>query len=190
MRAWFPPMPSQDGAPSVVVISAKNNGGRPHRQKRVSGYNTIISKASIICPGYLIDSCSSKKRRPGAETKSKARSGAPNVKKLLLFFLLLAHGLRAQERQTDPTWLHRYVPDLSETKAGLTSPTCHYRAIFGEGDKENRSPPKRNSLRRSLLGSAWQLPDRTLRPPGRDLFRRRRGGHAALPRSGSSVAQA
>jgi len=61
------------------------------------------------------------------------------VKKLLLFFLLLAHGLRSQERQTDPTWLHRYVPDLSETKAGLTSPTCHYRAIFGEGDKENRS---------------------------------------------------
>ena len=61
------------------------------------------------------------------------------MKKLLLFFLLLAHGLRAQKRQTDPTWLHRYVPDLSETKAGLTSPTCHYRAIFGDGDKENRS---------------------------------------------------
>jgi mannose-6-phosphate isomerase-like protein (cupin superfamily) len=73
----------------------------------------------------------------GNEIQSK--SGAPNVKKLLLFFLLLAHGLRSQERQTDPTWLHRYVPDLSETKAGLTSPTCHYRAIFGEGDKENRS---------------------------------------------------
>jgi mannose-6-phosphate isomerase-like protein (cupin superfamily) len=72
----------------------------------------------------------------GNEIQSK--SGALNVKKLLLFFLLLAHGLRAQERQTDPTWLHRYVPDLSETKAGLTSPTCHYRAIFGEGDKENR----------------------------------------------------
>ena len=61
------------------------------------------------------------------------------MKKLLLFFLLLAHGLRAQERQTDPTWLHRYVPDVSETKAVLTSQTCHYRAIFGEGDKENRS---------------------------------------------------
>jgi mannose-6-phosphate isomerase-like protein (cupin superfamily) len=61
------------------------------------------------------------------------------VKKLLLFSLLLAHGLRAQDRQTDPTWLHRYVPKLSEAKAGLTSPTCHYRAVFGEGDKENRS---------------------------------------------------
>ena len=61
------------------------------------------------------------------------------MRKLLLFFLLLALGLRAQERHTDPTWLHRYVPDVSETKALLGSPTCHYRAIFGEGDKDNRS---------------------------------------------------
>jgi mannose-6-phosphate isomerase-like protein (cupin superfamily) len=61
------------------------------------------------------------------------------VKKLLLFSLLLAPGLCAQDRQIDPTWLHRYVPELSETKAGLTSPTCHYRAVVGEGDKQNRS---------------------------------------------------
>ncbi len=61
------------------------------------------------------------------------------MKRLLLVLLLLIPVLRAQERPTDPTWLHRYLPDLSETKADLTSPTCHYRAIFGEGDKENRS---------------------------------------------------
>ena len=73
------------------------------------------------------------------EKKSVAKSGAPNVKRILLLLLLLAPGLRAQERQTDPTWLRRYVPELSETKVGLTSPTCHYRAIFGEGDKDNRS---------------------------------------------------
>jgi hypothetical protein len=78
-------------------------------------------------------------REDPAGNEIQKQLGAPNVKKLLLFFLLLAHGLRAQERQTDPTWVHRYVPDLAETKAGLTSPTCHYRAIFGEGDKENRS---------------------------------------------------
>jgi mannose-6-phosphate isomerase-like protein (cupin superfamily) len=53
--------------------------------------------------------------------------------------LLLAHGLRAQDRPLDPTWLHRFVPELAETKADLTSDTCHYRAIFGEGDKDNRS---------------------------------------------------
>lgn len=39
----------------------------------------------------------------------------------------------------DPTWLHRYVPDLTETKSDLSSETCHYRAIFGEGDKDRRS---------------------------------------------------
>lgn len=61
------------------------------------------------------------------------------MKQSLLFLLLLVPGLRAQERETDPTWLHRYVPNLSETNADLASPTCHYRAIFGEGDKENRS---------------------------------------------------
>ena len=61
------------------------------------------------------------------------------MKKFLLFLLLSSLGLRAQERQTDPTWLHRYVPNVSETKADLTSPTCHYKAIFGEGDKDNRS---------------------------------------------------
>jgi mannose-6-phosphate isomerase-like protein (cupin superfamily) len=53
--------------------------------------------------------------------------------------LLLAPGLRAQDRPVDPTWLHRYVPDLAEAKSDLTSETCHYRPIFGEGDKDNRS---------------------------------------------------
>jgi mannose-6-phosphate isomerase-like protein (cupin superfamily) len=58
---------------------------------------------------------------------------------VLLFSMWLAPSLRSQERPTDPTWLHRYVPDLAETKDDLSSPTCHYRAIFGEGDKDSRS---------------------------------------------------
>jgi mannose-6-phosphate isomerase-like protein (cupin superfamily) len=61
------------------------------------------------------------------------------LKKLLLSALLLAHGLRAQDRAVDPTWLHRYVPQLAEAKGDLTSQTCHYRPIFGDGDKESRS---------------------------------------------------
>jgi len=61
------------------------------------------------------------------------------VNKPLLFLLIVVHGLQAQEHPVDPTWLHRYVPDLAETKADLSSATCHYRAIFGEGDKDNRS---------------------------------------------------
>ena len=61
------------------------------------------------------------------------------IKKLLLLLLVLAPMLPAQEHPVDPTWLHRYVPDLAETKADLSSPTCHYRPMFGEGDKDNRS---------------------------------------------------
>ncbi len=72
-----------------------------------------------------------------AGTISIAGSGA--LKKFLLFPLLLTPFLRAQDRPIDPTWLHRYVPDLVETKATLGSPTCHYRPMFGEGDKDNRS---------------------------------------------------
>lgn len=75
------------------------------------------------------------RRRAG--TKSIVESGG--LKKLLLFSFLLAHCLRAQDRPIDPTWLHRYVPDLVEAKAELTSPSCHYRPMFGESDKDNRS---------------------------------------------------
>ena len=58
--------------------------------------------------------------------------------KILLLLLLIPCELPAQERQVDPTWLHRYVPRLSETRTDLTSASCHYKAIFGEGDSENR----------------------------------------------------
>ncbi len=76
-----------------------------------------------------------------AGTRSAVRSGA--LKKLLLFSLLVplvfTLGLQAQEHPVDPTWLHRYVPELAEAKSDLASKTCHYRPIFGEGDKDNRS---------------------------------------------------
>jgi mannose-6-phosphate isomerase-like protein (cupin superfamily) len=42
----------------------------------------------------------------------------------------------AQERKVDPTWLHRYVPDLREKPADMTAAGCHYVPIFGEGDSE------------------------------------------------------
>jgi mannose-6-phosphate isomerase-like protein (cupin superfamily) len=61
------------------------------------------------------------------------------VKKLLLFLLIMVPRVGAQAHPVDPTWLHRYVPELTETKVDLSTATCHYRAIFGEGDKDNRS---------------------------------------------------
>ena len=55
-----------------------------------------------------------------------------------LLALLIASGLLAQDRKVDPTWLHRYVPQLRETPADFTSGNCHYQAIFGDGDAENK----------------------------------------------------
>ena len=51
---------------------------------------------------------------------------------------LLAGLLFSAERTVDPSWLHRFVPDLKEQPAGVTTPTCHYKAIFGAGDSEAR----------------------------------------------------
>jgi len=60
------------------------------------------------------------------------------VKQLLLLALLAAPVLMAQDRAVDPTWLHRYVPDLRETKNDFSSATCHYKPIFGEGDSDSQ----------------------------------------------------
>lgn len=65
-----------------------------------------------------------------------------NWKSLLVALLVSSScAVGAQERKVDPTWLHRYVPSLADTAVDLSSPTCHYKGIFGEGDAESPSPP-------------------------------------------------
>ena len=59
-------------------------------------------------------------------------------KTLLFLLLLMSANLPAQERTVDATWLHRFLPQLNETKADLSSATCHYKPIFGAGDTDNR----------------------------------------------------
>jgi mannose-6-phosphate isomerase-like protein (cupin superfamily) len=56
-----------------------------------------------------------------------------------LLLILIATNLPAQERSVDPTWLHRFVPDLPEVKIDLSTSTCRYTPIFGEGDAQNRA---------------------------------------------------
>jgi len=56
-----------------------------------------------------------------------------------LIVLLMSSAGLAQDRKVDPTWLHRYVPDITETRAAFSSESCHYKAIFGEGDRDGRS---------------------------------------------------
>jgi mannose-6-phosphate isomerase-like protein (cupin superfamily) len=57
--------------------------------------------------------------------------------KSLLLSLLIASGLLAQERRVDPTWLHRYAPNVTETAGDPASATCHYKPLFGQGDAQN-----------------------------------------------------
>jgi mannose-6-phosphate isomerase-like protein (cupin superfamily) len=56
--------------------------------------------------------------------------------------LLLASALRlvAAERTVDPTFLHRYLPDVREQKSEVTTATCHYKPAFGVGDAQARVP--------------------------------------------------
>jgi mannose-6-phosphate isomerase-like protein (cupin superfamily) len=57
---------------------------------------------------------------------------------ILPLLFLMVPVLRGQNRQVDPTWLHRYVPQTKYAQVDLTSPSCHYAALFGEGDGANR----------------------------------------------------
>src|SRR5437764_13997035 len=57
-------------------------------------------------------------------------------------FLIVAFGVRylsvanAGERRVDPTFLHRNLANIVEKKSDLSTDTCHYKPIFGEGDSD------------------------------------------------------
>jgi len=55
---------------------------------------------------------------------------------VLLLLLLAVCSLAAQERTVDPTFLHRFVPVLGEKTSDLSTASCHYRPIFGDGDAD------------------------------------------------------
>jgi mannose-6-phosphate isomerase-like protein (cupin superfamily) len=59
--------------------------------------------------------------------------------KYALLVLLGTSSLFAQERQVDPTWLHRSTNSLNITNASIASGACSYKPIFGEGDRDARS---------------------------------------------------
>ena len=53
-----------------------------------------------------------------------------------IWLLVWVFGLGAAERQVDPTFLHRVLASASEKKSDLTTATCHYKPLFGEGDSQ------------------------------------------------------
>src|SRR5215469_9337686 len=63
---------------------------------------------------------------------------APEMSRTLIFLLTMLANLWAQDRTVDPTWLHRYLPELNETHAGLSSATCHYKPVFGADENEHQ----------------------------------------------------
>jgi mannose-6-phosphate isomerase-like protein (cupin superfamily) len=62
------------------------------------------------------------------------------MRKLILLLSAIGPALLAQERKVEPTWLHRDVSALHEYHTDLTNGSCHYTAIFGEGDAESKLP--------------------------------------------------
>jgi mannose-6-phosphate isomerase-like protein (cupin superfamily) len=62
------------------------------------------------------------------------------VLKRIALFLFMASGLFAQERKVEPTWLYRDVSALPVRQIDLSSDSCHYTAIFGEGDTQSKVP--------------------------------------------------
>jgi mannose-6-phosphate isomerase-like protein (cupin superfamily) len=57
----------------------------------------------------------------------------------LTLLLVIVVDLWAQERTVDPTWLHRYVPNLSEKHSEMSSASCHYKPVFGAGDENSKN---------------------------------------------------
>lgn len=54
---------------------------------------------------------------------------------IVIFALLAALPAAAAEaHRIDPTWLARNFDTAAEQKTDITTPTCHYKPLFGEGD--------------------------------------------------------
>lgn len=54
--------------------------------------------------------------------------------RILGIFLITVTCLLAAERTVAPTFLHRFVPEAQAKASDLSTETCRYKPIFGEGD--------------------------------------------------------
>jgi len=62
------------------------------------------------------------------------------MREINLILFVMGLGLLTQERAVEPTWLYRDVSALPERQIDLSSKSCHYTPIFGEGDTESKVP--------------------------------------------------
>jgi mannose-6-phosphate isomerase-like protein (cupin superfamily) len=63
-----------------------------------------------------------------------------SVRKLIIVLMAIVPVVFAQERSVDPSWLYRKEAGLHEHANDISSSSCHYTPIFGEGDTESRFP--------------------------------------------------
>ena len=54
----------------------------------------------------------------------------------LTLIALFAPLIHAGERQIDPTFLYRDTSTVKEKKSDITTATCHYKPLFGQGDSD------------------------------------------------------
>jgi mannose-6-phosphate isomerase-like protein (cupin superfamily) len=54
----------------------------------------------------------------------------------LTLIILFAPLLHAGERNIDPTFLYRDASTAKEKPSGITTATCHYKPLFGQGDSD------------------------------------------------------
>jgi mannose-6-phosphate isomerase-like protein (cupin superfamily) len=53
-----------------------------------------------------------------------------------VIFLSIVPCAFGAERTVAPTWLHRNVANVPEKSADITTPSCHYKPLFGAGDSD------------------------------------------------------
>lgn len=59
--------------------------------------------------------------------------------RLAVVMLAAAACVAAAEREVDPTFLYRHVPEVAERPSDVSTPTCHYKPVFGAGDPQARA---------------------------------------------------
>ena len=62
----------------------------------------------------------------------------PGKRRATLLIALLAGtlGAHADERTIDPTFLHRDASAVKAKQSDLTTASCHYKPLFGQGDAD------------------------------------------------------
>src|SRR5262245_55301309 len=67
-------------------------------------------------------------------------SGGDPMRMRLAVLLLVPATLFSDDRTLEPTWLHRDLSAAREHVTDITTASCHYAPLFGEGDSESRYP--------------------------------------------------